>query len=126
MALCQVRPVELWAFTALDGHDEEDGTTNVMCRINSAPLNLSEACYALTNIGYDRNLTHAYGYQHNGYTGGWSSHGHSEKGCRAFLKCEANDLVIPPSYVKDEQIVSDPLGWVQAVINKYTQTNEET
>lgn len=121
MALCQSRPVELWTCTAMDG---SDGTTNVMCRINSSPLRLSEACYALCSIGFDRNLTHTFGARANGFTGDWSSYGHTESGLRRMLDTDPNDLVIPPSFLTDDLIIKNPIAWVKQVLSRF-QNREE-
>ncbi len=123
MALSQSRPVELWVCTSLDGR--HGGTSNIMVRINAAPLNLSEACYALCSIGFDRNLTHGYSRWLNGFAGGWSMYGHSESGLRRMLDAEPTDLVVPPSFVTDEQIIKDPVGWVRGVLDKYIKRQED-
>lgn len=133
MAISQQRPVELWTFTALDG---KDGTCNVMVRINSQPLQLSEACYALTSIGFDRNLTHGWGWSQDRFTGSWSKHISSANtesqavaACRKILgsECGDNDLIIPPSMQGwGNAISNDSVKWVNSVLEKYTTQLEES
>jgi hypothetical protein len=125
MALARSRPVELWTFTALDGSHE--GTTNIMVRIASNPLMLSEACYALTSIGFDRQLTHAYALKINAYRGGWASFGHSLEGCKKNLAglVSEQDIIIPPSFVTDDLIIKDPLAWVNKTLERFQVEQEE-
>lgn len=118
MGLSQCRPVELWTCTSLHGNDS-DGVSNIMVRINAAPLRMSEACHALCSIGFDRNLTHGYARWLNGFNGGWSVHGTGEEGLRRMLKAAPTDLVIPPSYYTDDKIITDPVGWVRGVLDRY-------
>ena len=41
------------------------------------------------------------------------------------LKAEPTDLVIPPSFIADEKIISDPVGWVRGVLDKYIKSQED-
>jgi len=132
MALSQSRPVELWTFTALNGNGPH-GECNVMVRINSAPLCLSEACVALCSVGYDRNLSMAYGYANDTYTGGYAriikSNLYTEsaciEACREMLGASPEDLVIPPSSSNFTEIVSDPVGWVKKTLDTFAITVTE-
>lgn len=127
MALCQSRPVELWTFTTFNG-DGDHGECNVMVRINASPLCLSEACVALCSVGYDRNLCMAWGYANDSYHGSYPRDVRDNLGneadctaaCRRLLGASDDDLVIPPSSCHFTQITSDPVGWVQKIINQYT------
>jgi len=127
MALCQSRPVELWTFTALKG-DGDHGECNVLVRINASPLCLSEACVALCSVGYDRNLCMAWGYANDSYDGKYARGVRDNLGneadctaaCRRLLDADEDDLVIPPSSSDFTKITSDPVGWVQKIINQYT------
>lgn len=112
-------------YTALDG--VKGGFSNIMVKINATPLRLSEACWALCSIGFDRNLTQGYARWLNGFRGGWSCHGYSEEGLRTMLGNDAapTDLVIKPSFLTDEQIISDPVDWVRGVLDKYIKRQED-
>jgi hypothetical protein len=33
--------------------------------------------------------------------------------------------VVPPSFVTDEQIIKDPVGWVRGVLDKYFKRQED-
>ena len=124
MALSRSRPIELWTFTGLDG--SHDGTTNIMVRINSSPLMLSEACYALTSIGFDRNLTHAYGVKINNFRGGWTKHGYDLAGAKKNLAglVSEQDIIIPPSFYTDDLIIKDPLAWVNKTLERFQVEQE--
>ena len=41
------------------------------------------------------------------------------------LNAEPTDLVIPPSFITNEQIISDPVGWVRGVLDKYIKRQED-
>jgi hypothetical protein len=129
MLLTRTRPVELWTFTALDGKDEE-GASNVMVRIKTDPLCLSEACYALTSVGVDRLLTHSWSKRHNGYTGGWARgfayNGGAEGAAsvRHLVTDNPIDLVLGPTWHGD-QIVTDPIGWVKDQLAAYQPENAD-
>ena len=128
MALSQSRPVELWTFGTLRGNGEF-GECNVQIRINAAPLDLAEACVALASIGFDRNLTHNWGFVKDSFDGRWArelqSKLHDEKacieGCRQMLGAATEDLIVPPSSNKFSEVISDPVGWVQKILASYGQ-----
>ncbi len=128
MALCQSRPVELWTFTPFKGNGEH-GECNIMVRVNSSPLCLSEACVALGSIGFDRNLGMTIGYVEDAFDGGWArilrDAGFDEESrtiaaCREMLGASDHDLIIPPAHDSFKQIYTDPVGWVQKILNHYT------
>ena len=128
MALARSRPVELWTFTSMDGGgSHSSGLSNVMVKVNSNPLRLSEACVALCSIGFDRNLTHNYGRHHNQFEGGWCEQGGSLGGCRLVLEGLAteHDIIVPPSHLNDEKIIKDPLGWVNDTLARFQTEQEE-
>jgi hypothetical protein len=126
MALARSRPIELWTITSLDGGDSEC-SSNVMVKINSNPLMLSEACYAICSIGFARNLTYSYAAEFNRFSGGWSNYGYDEGGSRKMLKgmAEKEDIVIPPSFLTDELIIKDPLAWVNKTLERFQIAQEE-
>lgn len=126
MALSSARPVELWTCSALDGADE-DGFTNVMIRIASAPLQLSEACAALGNAATARALLYGLGRRLNGFAGGWSRLGSREEDIRAMLgaHCQPADLVIKPTHANDEDIIKDPVAWLNKTLKRFNATQEE-
>lgn len=128
MALCQSRPVELWTFTPFRG-DGEHGECNVMVRVNSSPLCLSEACVALCSIGFDRNMGMTIGYVEDRFDGGWArllkdagfnNEEQTIAACREMLGASEADLIIPPAHVNFQQIYTNPVGWVQTILNQYT------
>ena len=127
MALCQSRPVELWTFTPFRGNGQH-GECNIMVRVNSSPLCLSEACVALGSIGFDRNLGMTIGYVEDAFDGGWArilknagfdDESRTIEACREMLGASENDLIIPPAHASFQQIYSDPIGWVQKILNQY-------
>ncbi len=125
MALCQSRPVELWTCSAL--HGTQGGFTNVMIRIASAPLQLSEACAALCNAATARHLLYALARKLNGFGGGWSELGYTEPDIRRMLgaHCQPADLVIKPTHTEDENIIKDPVAWLNQTLKQFATTQED-
>jgi hypothetical protein len=124
MALTASRPVELWTCSALDG---ADGFTNVMIRIASAPLQLSEACAALCNPATARALLYALCHKLNHHQGGWAKTGHTEAGLRKMLGtyCQPTDLVIKPTHANDEEIIQDPVAWLNQTLKQFSTNQDE-
>ena len=127
MALSQSRPVELWTFGTMDGNGKW-GECNIKVRLNAAPLDLAEACVALSSIGFDRNLTHNWGFAKDSFTGGWAKVVRGHLGdeaelvaaCREMLEADAGDLIVPPSSNKFSEVISNPIGWVQKILASYS------
>lgn len=128
IALSNTRPVELWTFTALSGGSRGDAVVKV--KIQTSPLALSEACFALTSAGFDRNLTHAMARQHGQSSCGWargvqgSNRVANEAAARKMLCANAEDLVIPCVYI-DDPIVANPVQWVVNTLMAFKAREDE-
>lgn len=131
MALCQSRPVELWTFTPFNGNGAH-GECNILVRVNSSPLCLSEACVALGSIGFDRNMGMTIGYVEDSFDGDWArilktaGFGDEQKtiaACREMLGASDTDLIIPPAHASFKRIYTDPVGWVQEILNQSAATS---
>lgn len=130
LALCRklqmARPVELWVFADLHGGDAEDGTGNCaipVVKIETMPLDLATATYAMTDAGFLRQLCFAWGYQH-GFDGGWAWHGRPFSDeylnrLRDVLKINDNDLLIAGTHANDK-LASDPVGFINEQVNRLT------
>ncbi len=125
MALADMRPVELWTYTAMDGGEYRVGYSNIMIRINSAPLCLSEACYALTSGGLCRNLTYDFARHHTGFTGGWCERHESEESLREMVGASPQDLLIRAADEKDKALFADPIKWVNDHLERLRNQEQE-
>lgn len=128
MALAQIRPVELWTFSDIDAHG--DGLSLITAKIQTNPLMLSEACFALCNPGYARGLTYGLAEMRMGFTGMWGfgdydlDHDRRTSLMRSALGASPQDIVIPGIHVKDE-LVKDPLGFIRRELGKFHEVLED-
>lgn len=128
MALAQMRPVELWTFSDLDSHG--DGLALICAKIQTNPLMLSEACFALCNPGYARGLTYGLAEIRMGFQGMWGfgSNDHHQarrtQTMREALGADPMDIVIPGIHAKDE-LVKDPVGFIKRELAKFHVSMEE-
>ena len=130
MMLSASRPVTLRVIQTTDGTD--NGETILVSTINTSPLDLATACYALTSSGFDRRLSHFIAGELNHFKGGWPR-GYN------FMKNENNPyltalperlgfnpldtLLVSPTYLTDT-LVTAPLDWIQTQLDRFTKQNE--
>lgn len=135
LALCQklqeIRPVELWVYADLQGRNTRDGTGNccIPCvKVETAPLDLSTATYALTDAGFLRQLCFAFGEDGRGFSGRWAwtldprSQEAAEKRKRAFQATD-DDLIIPGGFNSDP-LVRNPVAWVNEQLKRFAPRAE--
>lgn len=128
MALSQIRPVELWTFSDLDATG--NGLALICSKIQTAPLMLSEACFALCNPGYARGLTYGLAEARMGFEGMWGFGDYCQDATaraelmRQALGASKEDIIIPGISVKDE-LVKDPLAFIRREIRRHTAALEE-
>jgi hypothetical protein len=137
MALSATRPVELEATCILDcssslyfGKCKNYNISICRTRINSSPLDLASACFALCHQGYTRRMVYGIVQKEFGSPLAWGSipgidmRNTREPAvlakCLELLGCDdSNGIYIPPSFLHDP-IVKDPEAWVKDVLNKYS------
>ena len=128
MALAQIRPVELWTFSDIEA--KGDDLSLICAKIQTNPLMLSEACFALCNPGYARALTYGLAEVRTGFTGGWGF-GENHMGAaarsqmmREALRADPNDVVIAGAHCEDE-LVHDPLGFIRRELARFHAVQDE-
>lgn len=123
LALCRklsaVRPVELHLFAELG--DQGIGLFPTI-QLDTSPLDLPTATYALTHPAFLRKLCFAWAYQH-GWHGRWAwAMSPTSKGAqaktRAAIGLEEQDLLIPGAFSEDES-VRNPVRWVNEQLARY-------
>lgn len=128
MALAQMRPVELWTFSDIEAKD--DDLALICVKIQTAPLMVSEACFALCNPGYSRALTYGLAEARVGFTGSWGfgdndlDTDHRTTLMRVALQASPQDIVIPGAHMADE-LVQNPLAFIRRELAKFHQTLDE-
>ncbi|WP_211440948.1 DUF7192 family protein [Collimonas humicola] len=147
MALSASRPVTLKLLNVQEGKPREatdDLFTIIAVNVNTTPLDLASAAYAITHVGFARHLMYgacwAIGGQRNGgnfgeFRGIRSGRGYTEgfpenkeqyrmRIC-GYLGIDGEALVIPPAISTSDLILSDPAAWVHEQIAKYGKQDAE-
>jgi hypothetical protein len=124
LKLQTVRPIQLYLLTEL--HGARDGWHYQKIRVESQPLNISVAAFALCNVGWARHLTYDYAREIDGFNGCWPK-GYDSPGYvearRERLGLADNDLLIKKAHVQDE-LVKRPLEWLTKQLEKYANIND--
>lgn len=123
----EVRPVDLYLVTDLDGRDAEY-STHLVIPIESRPLNLSMAAYCLASAGYDRGCTHPVAKMLNGYCGGWGDgFEHTARYTevlRRRLGASADDVIVPSIHASDP-LAGNPLAWINTQLERVGIATED-
>lgn len=128
MALSQIRPLELRTFSDIDAFGDEHAL--ITAKIQTNPLMISEAAFALCNPGYARGLTYCLANVRLGFEGMWGFGDHCEdyaqrvKIMSASLKANEQDIVIPGANKLDD-LIKNPVAWVKREINRHVKILEE-
>jgi hypothetical protein len=131
MALARIRPVSLYQMDVGNGPNDRSGETVVVAQINTHPLDLATACYVLTSVGYARRLCYTIEEKLNGFTGAWPQ-GYSHATpmlyynalCQRLGADAKHTLMIPGAHIRDE-IITQPIAWINKQIQYFTQRNDE-
>ena len=139
MALSVVRPVSLEIACTLDCSSDRNLKTErwgsasvsfVRCQINSSPLDLGSACYALCHSGFTRRVVYGLARHEFGSPLGWGSlerganlrDPRNPKSIEALVDLLDEDqehtLFIPAIQLVDE-LVKEPEQWLTSVLARY-------
>jgi hypothetical protein len=124
-ALSAHRPIELWAMD-FGGADESGAsygrTSNAVCiaaKIETSPLDLSSACYALTHPAFVRQILFGLEEKYHDFRGGWPfrinralSRHEMEVLCAPMWPHVSETLALPGLHVAD-QSMTDPEAWLK-------------
>ena len=124
LALCQkltsIRPVELYLYADMGG----SGWACIPCiKVETSPLDLSTATYALSGAAFLRQLCFAWAHE-RGWETEWAwgrdpNSSDAQSKTRKLLGLEDTDLLIPGGYA-DDPIIKKPVEWLNKQISKYT------
>lgn len=131
MALCRIRPVSLHIIDCSNGNFDRTDETVLTARIETAPLDLAAACYALTSVGLVRGLMYGLETKLNGFTGGWPK-GFSLANPKPYYdklmpRLTANlsqTLLIEAARINDPML-AEPVEWINAQIRRFTASQAE-
>ena len=119
------RPVELWAGIAMNvGY----GSSTIAWRIDTAPLDLARAAFALCSPAVSRGLGYKLSHAVHGSTGGWPFDNYSKHRNSGQERLERvfgqKVLYIPGVYLTDE-LITNPTAWIKRELEKYTHKEEQ-
>ena len=122
--LQMLRPVELYIL--VEGNDEKESDNLFqLIRLDTKPLSVAHACFALANVGFARQLTYAHMHHYHGWHGDWPrSYRHSDYEAIVRRECEMSpeDLWIKSSHMFDSLLADNPVAWVNQQIARYSKT----
>jgi hypothetical protein len=135
LALARVRPISLHT-VATTGAENGDRDETVLCtRIETAPLDLSMACWALTSPGFARRMNYSVAAKINGFVTGWPRRFEyrNQQPYMDYLRDTlgprvgvdpTRTLIIGPTHLYDP-LVSDPISWLNTQIARFIGTQED-
>lgn len=133
MVLSQSRPISLHSVSILDGHIDESGESVLCTRIETAPLDLSMATYALTSAGFARRMNYSISYKLDKSGGCWPTnfrYGHPTGGgyydyLAATLSPDPNQTLVIGAAQLNDQLITAPVAWINDQVRRFTQDQED-
>ncbi len=122
---CQVA-VELYLVAQLAGRD--DGAFYQVIKVESNPLDLSTACFAIAHPAFDRHLTHIYSHHVNKWSeygvpyGNWpktfemrteDENNNHYKGLKKLLELGTTDVLVTSPLYSSALIMTKPEEWLE-------------
>ena len=129
MALVAVRPVRLLQIACL--HGAEGGETVLTAEINTHPLDLATACYALTSAGFARRLTYGLARHLNNFDGSWPREFNSASPKPYYdaltlrLGLSLHETLFIGAAHSTDPLLSKPAEWLAEQITRFTQVETE-
>lgn len=131
MALSRVRPVSLYLLDISDGNRDTTGETVFLTKINTTPLDLATAAYAVTSIGLTRRVMYSIEQELNGFDGGWPKNFNFSNPKQYYTKLlnqlgfdEKHTLLIEAARSND-QLLTQPLSWIKSQIERFVTKDKE-
>jgi hypothetical protein len=129
MILSERRPVDLYVFSSLGAGMFGGGNQALFCvmPVETRPLDISTATYALTSAGFLRNLCFAWADKH-GFDGGYAWHKEPRDDAtrelvREVLGASPQDLVIYGAGTNEKHL-TDPIGWLHDQLKAHMPQSE--
>lgn len=124
LKLQSFRPVKLVLLA--ETHGQSDGQCIQAIEINSQPIDLATACYALTSVAFTRHLTYSLAHEIDGFDGSWPRRYNGggsrwEAHLRDYIGMAEQDLYIGAARSWDEAL-ANPVAWVNAHIQRFTSS----
>lgn len=117
------RPIELWVCSSQDA-DQGGNAGIIAARIETAPLDLATATYALTHAAVPRRLMYGVGRKETAFAGGWPfnrgalSRAEMEAMLAPVMSHVTQTLCLPAIHAKDPAL-KDPAAWIAREIAQH-------
>jgi hypothetical protein len=123
----QLSQVSVELYLTAETHGNTDGDFTQVIQVESHPLDLSTAGFAIAHPAFARQITYAMAYAMDGFNGQWpSSHYQRSKWWRGgenkedayvtlvrqAIGMQAGDIYIPAPVLQDEEIIARPENWL--------------
>jgi len=119
--LASRRPVELWA-GAIVGADADQNGVALFTRIDTAPLDLAHAAFAMVSPAFTRQMLYSLAHGAYGFGGSWP-YGNSGDASRLFLAdimrpalLHVADVLAIPAAHSDDNISKNPERWIESTL----------
>jgi hypothetical protein len=115
MLACERRATDLYVVAAVGSHEGDTRMTAV--RIESRPLEMATACYAMTSASFPRRLCYGLIGNDGIHRPGWAFNkgpcAEQTRDMRACLGCEDQDVYVPALHSNNEPMLADPVAWIK-------------
>lgn len=113
-----IRPIELYLLS--ETHGRIDGEYIQVIKIESKPLNVGVAAFALCHVGFARRLCYGVAESMDHFNGTWPKDYHRDwqPHIREVVGMNDIDLYIPAATSWDTMI-KDPIAWVNAQVKRF-------
>lgn len=133
LRLQAIRPVELALVSEMDG--TADGNYIQVIPIDSKPLSLAHAAYALCNVGFTRRVQYSTGIAFGGSDGSsWPRKhknasdvvGHADylTWLKEHIGMQPDDVFVDSAHLQDP-LITEPIKWINEQIQRYNKVGEE-
>jgi len=122
LKLSKIRTVDLYVMMD-GGSPDNDRCAIPIVKIESRPIDMASASYALSSAGFSRHLLFEAGYSFLGFNGSWAwnenprSESYQTK-LAATIGATEEDIVIPGGHLSDP-LIKDPVKWVNMQLERY-------
>lgn len=121
----QMSQVAVQLYLLAETHGATDGDFIQVIQVESSPLDLSTASFAIAHPAFARQITYAMAYAMDRFNGQWPrSRGYGgtsdawEKLLSSAIGMTADDIYVPAPSWYDEEIIARPEQWLDAKIRK--------
>lgn len=116
----QTQQIGVNLYVVVGTHGRTDGSCFQVIQIDSQPLDLSVASFALAHPAFARNVAYTLARSLDGFDGGSWPAIRDDAGTRKALGLEPGDIYIPAPANRDANIIKDPLTYVQNHLTQLT------